>query len=90
MRENFYTQKLLFCISVVNKKENCAPLHVPANGYMTCDSLAFGYFCSPFCDEDHVRQADDVNHKLAYDYFCNKGKWMPDSVVGDCRSKTVD
>ena len=90
MRENFYTQKLLFCISVVNKNENCAQLHVPANGYMTCDSMAFGYFCSPFCDEDHVRQADDVNHKLAYDYFCNKGKWMPDNVVGDCRSKTVD
>ena len=90
MRENFYTQKLLFCISVVNKNENCAQLHVPANGYMTCDSMAFGYFCSPFCDEDHVRQADDVNHRLAHAYFCNKGKWMPDNVVGDCRSKTVD
>ena len=82
-------QKLILHYSVVNKKENCAQLHTPANGYMTCDSLAFGYFCAPSCDEDHVRQADDVNQRLAHDYFCDKGKWKPDNVVGDCRSKIV-
>ena len=64
--------------------KNCPPLHVPSNGYLVCDTMQFGFFCSPTCDKGYVRYSASGPSQLPDDYYCRGGVWTPHSAVGDC------
>lgn len=67
----------------------CPDLHVPYNGALSCDKLAFGVYCVPHCERGLQRLLPDHIRYPPRDYVCStQGKWLPHDIIGDCSSKS--